>query len=71
MAFRESPFADHVFLLNANHHTRNGDGKTTITQVKAQKGIVHVTRKQRDEKMYKIRNTSDTARTMVIRVVAQ
>ena len=45
---------------------QTGDGKTTITQVKAQKGIVHVTRKQRDERTYKISNKSDTARTMVI-----
>ena len=40
-----------------------GDGKTAITKVKAQKGIVHVTRKQHDEKVYKISNKSDTART--------
>jgi hypothetical protein len=45
---------------------QTGDGKTNITKVKAQKGIVHVTRKQHDEKVYKISNKSNTARTMVI-----
>jgi hypothetical protein len=43
-----------------------GDGKTNITKVKAQKGIVHISRLQTDEKVYKISNKSDTARTMVI-----
>ena len=43
-----------------------GDGKTNITKVKAQKGIIHVTRKQMDEKTYKISNKGDTAKTMVI-----
>ena len=43
-----------------------GDGKTNITKVKAQKGIIHITRKQMDEKTYKISNKSDTARTMVV-----
>jgi hypothetical protein len=45
---------------------QTGVGKTNITKVKAQKGIVHVTHKEYDEKVYKISNKSDTARTMVI-----
>jgi len=46
--------------------TQTGPGSTRITSVKAQKGIVHISRQIREEKVYKISNKSDTARTMVI-----
>jgi choline dehydrogenase-like flavoprotein len=45
---------------------QNGPGSTTITNVKAHKGIVAISRRQTDEKVYKISNKSDSARTMVI-----
>ena len=38
----------------------------TIVSVKATKGIVRTTRRQREEKVYKIANKSDTDRTVVI-----
>jgi len=37
-----------------------------ITSVKAAKGIVHVVRRQREEKVYKVANKSDTDRTLLI-----
>ncbi len=45
---------------------QNGPGSIKITNVKAQKGIVHISRQVREEKVYKISNKSDTARTLVI-----
>ena len=43
-----------------------GPGSSPITGVKATKGIVRTTRRQHDEKVYKISNKSDTDRTLVI-----
>jgi hypothetical protein len=42
------------------------NGSSRITSVKAVKGIVHVTRRNREEKVYKISNKSETDRTLVI-----
>jgi hypothetical protein len=38
----------------------------TIVSVKATKGVIRTTRRQREEKVYKISNRSDTDRTLVI-----
>ena len=45
---------------------QTGAGTTSVTGVKATKGIVHVTRRQREEKVYKVQNKSDTDRTLLI-----
>jgi len=45
---------------------QDGNDKTAITTVKAHKGIVTISRRLTDEKVYKISNKSDTARTLVI-----
>ncbi len=45
---------------------QNGASTGTITSVKATKGVVHVVRKLREEKVYKIANKSDTDRTLLI-----
>ena len=45
---------------------QNGTSNGTITSVKAAKGIVHVVRKVREEKVYKMSNKSDTDRTLLI-----
>ncbi len=45
---------------------QNGPGSSNITGVKANKGIVHITRRLREEKVYKISNKSDTDRTLLI-----
>jgi hypothetical protein len=45
---------------------QTGASTGTITSVKATKGVVHVVRKQREEKVYKIANKSDTDRTILI-----
>jgi len=45
---------------------QNLNGSSLITGVKAVKGIVHVTRRNREEKVYKISNKSDTDRTLLI-----
>ena len=44
--------------------TPNGSQK--ITSVKSNKGVVHITRRLREEKVYKIANKSDSDRTMLI-----
>ncbi len=45
---------------------QNGPGTTAITSVKATKGIVHITRRVREERVYKIENKGDTDRTLLI-----
>jgi len=45
---------------------QNPNGTSRITSVKAVKGIVQVTRRNREEKVYKITNKSETDRTLVI-----
>ncbi len=45
---------------------QNTGNSGTIVSVKATKGIVRTTRRQRDEKVYKISNKSDTDRVLVI-----
>ncbi len=45
---------------------QSGSGSTAITNIKANKGSVFISRRQVDEKVYKISNKSDTARTLVI-----
>jgi hypothetical protein len=45
---------------------QNPNGSSRITSVKAVKGIVHVTRRNREEKVYKINNKSEIDRTLVI-----
>jgi hypothetical protein len=45
---------------------QNGPGTSNITNVKATKGIVTVSRRFREEKVYKITNRSDTDRTVLI-----
>ncbi len=45
---------------------QNGPGTNNITGVKANKGIVHITRRLREERVYKISNKSDTDRTLLI-----
>jgi hypothetical protein len=45
---------------------QNNPQNGTIVSVKATKGIVRTTRRQREEKVYKISNRSDTDRTLVI-----
>ena len=45
---------------------QNNPQNGTIVSVKATKGIVRTTRRQREEKVYKISNKSDTDRTLVI-----
>ena len=45
---------------------QNNPQNGTIVSVKATKGIVRTTRRQREEKVYKISNKSDTDRTVVI-----
>jgi len=42
------------------------NGSSKITSVKSNKGIVHITRRNREEKVYKIANKSDTDRTVLI-----
>ena len=42
------------------------NGSSKITSVKSTKGIVHITRRNREEKVYKIANKSDTDRTLLI-----
>jgi len=44
--------------------TPNGTSK--ITSVKSNKGVVHIARRIREEKVYKITNKSDTNRTLLI-----
>ena len=44
--------------------TPNGTSK--ITSVKSNKGVVHIARRIREEKVYKIANKSDTDRTLLI-----
>ncbi len=44
--------------------TPNGSSK--ITSIKSNKGIVSITRRNREEKVYKIANKSDTDRTLLI-----
>jgi hypothetical protein len=41
-------------------------GTQKITSVKSNKGVIHITRRVREEKVYKIANKSDTDRTMLI-----
>ncbi len=45
---------------------QNGPGTSSITSVKATKGIIHISRRFREEKIYKIANRSDTDRTVLI-----
>ncbi|MCU0703433.1 MAG: DUF4139 domain-containing protein [Fimbriiglobus sp.] len=45
---------------------QTGPGSSRITNVKAVKGIVQITRRQREERVYKIANKSDTDRTLLI-----
>jgi len=45
---------------------QNGPGTSNITSVKSTKGIVHISRRFREEKLYKISNKSDTDRTVLI-----
>ncbi len=45
---------------------QTGPGSSRITSVKAVKGIVHITRRTREEKVYKISNKSDTDRTLLV-----
>jgi hypothetical protein len=45
---------------------QNGPGSSRITKVKATKGIVSITRRLREERVYKISNRSDSDRTMLI-----
>ena len=42
------------------------NGSSKITSVKSNKGIIHITRRNREEKVYKITNKSDTDRTLLI-----
>jgi len=42
------------------------NGSSKITSVKSNKGIIHITRRNREEKVYKIANKSDTDRTLLI-----
>ena len=52
--------------LGAEVIPQAAEGKTVITKVKANKGIVHITRKQREELTYKISNKTDAARTLIL-----
>jgi hypothetical protein len=45
---------------------QTGDGKNDVTKVSAKKGIVHVTRRQREVQVYKVSNKSDSERTLLI-----
>jgi hypothetical protein len=45
---------------------QTGPGSSRITSVKAVKGVVHITRRQREEKVYKISNKGDNDRTLLI-----
>jgi hypothetical protein len=45
---------------------QTGPGSSRITGVKAVKGVVHITRRQREERVYKVSNKSDADRTLLI-----
>jgi len=45
---------------------QNPNGSSRITSVKSTKGIVHISRRNREEKVYKITNKSDVDRTLLI-----
>jgi hypothetical protein len=52
--------------LGVEVKTENGEGTATITALKAQKGIVHITRKFREERVYEAVNRADADRTLLI-----
>ncbi len=52
--------------LGVEVKAENGPGSTRITSLKANKGVVHITRRFREERVYTIANRSDTDRTILI-----
>ncbi len=62
----EERLISYAIDLGVEVKTESGPGSSTITAIKAQKGIVHVTRKFREEKIYKVVNRADADRTLLI-----
>jgi hypothetical protein len=52
--------------LGTEVKVENGPGSSRITSIVANKGIVHITRKLREEKIYKAVNRSEQDRTLLI-----